>query len=97
MALVFLVLAMLLTKISIQGIGILQGFLTAKIAPEVVQFFLCDFLAILKFLLKAAEPQKALHSSVRKMTEIPLHSINLYHQYTGSDLPDHFHTLHMAQ
>ncbi len=36
MALVFLVLAMLLTKISIQGIGILQGFLTAKIAPEVV-------------------------------------------------------------
>jgi len=35
-ALGILVIAMILTKITIQGLGILQGVLTAKIAPEVV-------------------------------------------------------------
>ncbi len=35
-ALIMLVLAMLITKIIIQALGILQGVLTAKIAPEVV-------------------------------------------------------------
>ncbi len=35
-ALTILVLAMIVTKVMIQGVGILQGVLTAKIAPEVV-------------------------------------------------------------
>lgn len=35
-ALTFLVIAMILTKIMIQALGILQGVLTARIAPEVV-------------------------------------------------------------
>lgn len=35
-ALIMLVIAMLLTKAGIQGLGILQGVLTARIAPEVV-------------------------------------------------------------
>ena len=35
-ALTMLVITMILTKITIQGLGILQGVLTAKIAPEVV-------------------------------------------------------------
>ena len=35
-ALTVLVIAMILTKITIQGLGILQGVLTARIAPEVI-------------------------------------------------------------
>lgn len=35
-ALTMLVIAMIVTKVAIQGLGILQGVLTAKIAPEVV-------------------------------------------------------------
>lgn len=36
LALTLLVIAMLVTKIMIQGIGILQGVLTARIAPEII-------------------------------------------------------------